>query len=405
MGSVERVKVCWGIGIALLSSADIAMAQATIPERRLDIDASVRLQYDSNVLRSIDPAAMPGAQSDDVRVTPALGFDILRPIGRQAVFLNGSVGYDFYRKNTRLNRERLDVAGGFQVQALSSCGGRIAGEYGRRRSDLADIVNVADPTNTEVRHGLDVRVSCGDAIGLQPALTYEFQQIKNSTSFRRRNNVRSHTYTVELGYTRPTFGLLSLYASYRDGSYPNRFALIGPDLVQDGLDVYSGGARFERKIGARLSGTISAGYTRVDAKLPGVANFEGLAYSGDLRWRSNRAEIALGFSRSAEQSNLFDVAYSINTTYQIDGEYALSDRLRLLAGAYHSKRSFRESNFLPSQIVRPNDRTYYVSGGVRLQTLRRLTFDLEAAHEKRDSDVAIFDYRSTRVGLTTRLSI
>ena len=132
-------KIVPALGLGLLSLGGAAAAPG-VPERRLDIGISVLNSYESNILRLRKGVpAPPGQSRDDIRATPAITVDILQPLGRQSVFLSGSAGYDFYRENDQLERERIDLTGGTNL-AFGPCSSQLALSYGRQQSDLADIL-------------------------------------------------------------------------------------------------------------------------------------------------------------------------------------------------------------------------------------------------------------------------
>lgn len=396
--SAVALRTHLGLGVALLSCAGAAHAQDA---RKLDISVSSRLEYDTNVLRGSNGLA--GGREGDFRWSPSLDLDIAYPLGRQSVYLEGSIGYDFYRKNDQFDRERINLEGG-AVFRVSVCTPQVGVGYSRRLSDLADLIDGPSSTNTEERRTYSASVSCGASTGLSSSVGYIHEDVSNSQLVRRSGNIRSDTYRASIGYMRPTFGNLSIYGTYRKGTYPDR-DLGGLLPAGDGIQVYSVGGSFDRQIGSRLRGTVSLGYTKVDPTLPTTPSFSGLSYSGDISWTTDRASIMLGFSRDAEQSNLLAVSYAITSRFQIDGEYAFSERLRFTAGAYYSKRAFETSSLIPGAIARSNDRTYYGYAGLRYIPMRRLSFDLRVTREQRDTGDAFFGYSSTRIGLTTRLSI
>ena len=126
------------IVVATLFVPGAALAQQA-PTRQFSISPQLREEYDDNVLRLPDNATIPtGFRRTDYRVSPRVQINIRRPIGRQSVFLRGIVGYDFYRYNKQLERERIELTGGGSL-STGSCTANGEISYSRRQSDLADI--------------------------------------------------------------------------------------------------------------------------------------------------------------------------------------------------------------------------------------------------------------------------
>lgn len=402
-------RLCLGIAAALASASGAALAQsAALPERRVDIRASGRATYDSNTVRR--RASLPGAEleAEDIRFTPSAVLDIVLPFSRQALFLNGSIGYDFYLRNSRLNRERIGLIGGADLRLPMDCSTRVAGEYARQQSNLADLFSLTRLINTEEIRAVDVQASCGDAIGLQPGFGYRHETGSNSEPTRRRDNYVSDTWNASIAYVRPTFGSLSLFTTYSKTTYPNRPIIGpgGPTSTDEGVEIYTGGARFDRQIGSRLRGSVSAGITRAEPNTPGVPQFSGLSYAADISYSPNdRIQLTLGFSRQADVSNTLDTNYSINETYSLDGTYALSQRLRVNFGSSYADRSFVQSPNVPELFARGGDKTYLGFVGVEFDLNDRLSLDADFTQERRDSDNPAFDYKSTRISAGISLSI
>lgn len=374
-----------------------------MPERRVDIDLTTRLEYDSNVLRRPEFAAIPeGLERDDIRITPGVAVDIQLPISRQSLFLSGSVGYDFFMNNSHLNRERFDLVGGANVTAGGSCTGQLTGSYTRQQSDLGYLFAVDQLENAEQLAGYGIRLQCGGGIGLSPGLGYRHETATNSLSQRQQNDYSTDIYEADIGYQRPSFGRLSVFGTYAETEFENRVI----DGVRDGVEVYSTGLRFQREIGSRLRGTVSGGYTWVKPRLPGVAEFSGISYSADLTYTpSDRLRTTIGFSREAQLSSLLDISYSISENYRFDGQYAFGPRLSLLFGLQYATRSFELSPQFPALVPQTGDKSYQAFVGVRRQWNDRFATDLDFAQERRDSDNPLLDYRSTRVGLTVRMTL
>ena len=399
------MRIWWGIGIVgIVSGCGAALAQG-YPERRMDFTLSSRTTYDSNLLRRTTSTGITAPrQADDIRFTPTAHLEIVYPLSRQALFFNGSVGYDFYAHNTQLNRERLNLAGGADLRFGTSCGTRLTAEYVRQQSDLADLFAFTRLTNTEEIRAYEVQANCGDAYGLRPGGGYRHEEARNSTAELRRNNYNTDSFNAQIGYVRPTFGSLSFFSTYEKTSYPNRLIDVG-GVRGDRVDIYTAGARFEREIGSRLRGGVSVGYTRADPKSSDVPDFGGISYSADLTYSpTDRFQLDVGFAREAQVSNNIDATYSVDETYNLDATFKLNQRVAIVYGASYATRDFRLSPTATPLLNTTGDKTYIGYVGARYYMSDRLDFDLNFTQQRRDADNPLFNYKSSQVsaGATLR---
>lgn len=409
-GEGRRLKIARGIGLVLLGTSSLASAQINqgADVHRVVIRPTIQLLYDSNVFRANDLIVVPpGRSRDDLRATPSLDLDISIPVGRQLLFLSGEVGYDFYVNNTQLNNARINLSGGADLRVLRTCSTKITGSYARRQSNFADIFATVVLPNTEERKGVDVQASCGGAIGFAPSIGYGHEEVSNSSPFFKTFDYRTDRFNGSLAYQRPSFGALAIYGNYARTAYPNRQFVTFPSFqtVTDGVQSYSAGVRFSRNIGSRINGSISIGYSWVDPKLFTVNKFRGASYELDLNLRpSERMQLEVLASRSAEVSNLANVSYSITDLYGLNGTYQLNRKARLTYGASYQTRDYRGSQqagpFLPIK----NDTLTQGSVGLAYDLGRRITLTSNFTQEKRTADNPFFNYISSRVMLGASLT-
>lgn len=393
------MKISYCIGFALLGCASAAFAQSA-PERRVNLSVSNRLTYDTNALRAFDRGDEDDDGSGDFILSPAVNMDIQLPVGRQSVFLSGSLGYDFYMSNSRLNRENIGLAGGVNLAAGTRCTGLLSVDYTRGQMDDLTFIDGFDPDNVIESRGYNARVNCGEGQGLTYGGGYRHMDSENSSIRRAISDYRSDTFDVSLGYSRPALGTISLYGAYTNTTYPNRI-FIGPSgLLEDGVEVYSAGIRGQRQIGAMLSGTVSAGFTKVKPKLPGVSDFTGPSYSANLTFTpGTRMQFSLTAARSVDQSNLLNISYAITDSIALDAEYAMSDSFSLVGGVGYVKRRLEQSPVEDDLFTANNDKNWRVSGGFRYAANRPWSLNGDISYLKRESDNNLFDYGSTRASL------
>ncbi len=395
------------VGATLCTLVQPAWAQSDVPTARTDISVSAAGTYEDNVQRTNKAFPSPFLPSrSDYKFTPSVVVDVTRPIGRQSVFLTGSAGYDFYKRNKRLERERIALTGGADLQ-FAGCTQRVALGIARSQSDLNDFVSIApvDTRNAQTRATASLATRCGDMLGLTPGFTYDFEKTTNSAAIREISNFNSHQVGASLGYSNPTIGEVSLYASYRRGSYPKRIPLFGSQLGEK-IDVYTGGVRLTREIGTRLRGSVNLGFTKVNPANPLTPSFKGASYGADLTWTgSDTIQTKLAIGRAVNQSSLLDVSYSIDDSYSLTNNIAVGQAVKLRLGGSIVKRRFRDSPTFGANPLGGDDRLRQLFGGITYRPPGRVTFGFDVTGATRRSQIARYDYSYASATLSARFRI
>lgn len=382
--------------------SEAAFAQSS-PLRNLDIFVGNVLTYDDNVFRAPDGVTRPNTRRSDWILEPTVSATYTRPIARGEISVHGLLSYRFYRHNSELNRENVDFGANGSTR-LWRCDVNGDVSFRRAQSDLADIVDGASVKNVENRLSFGAGVLCGDDLGIRPGFEYSHEQATNGSSVREFSDYRVDTYTARIGYSRPTLGYLSIYGTISDGSYPNRDPLAIGLPAHDEVRSYSGGLSYSRKIGTRLSGSVSVGYMHVKPNDPTVPDHKGITYQGSLTYRgSDRISGTLNFSRSAQQSNLLGVDYSISTQVSGSVRYRVSRIVSLEGDAAYTRRNFN-SSFLDPTATIGTDNTKEFGLAVTFTSFRKISIQLAGRHLTRSSNNSLLDYSANRIMLTTGLT-
>lgn len=387
-------------------TADVAPAGDV---RHLTISPEVETTYDTNVARSDAAfAQLKRLTREDVYVQPTVTIDALMPVNREAVFLTGLVGYDYYARNTVLNRQRIDLTGGVSAR-LARCLPQIKGSFAQHQAHLEELLPgpgapIATPQNTTTQASVGFEMTCPRSQGLSPNISVTHSTYENSSKFYKPTNNDSNSVMAGLSYARPGLGAIQLYGNYTAVSYDAPFLVPFPPFeLKNNFNLYSGGLRYDRPIGSRLSGTVSIAYSALRPELAFNPGFTGVTYSAEVNYKvTPRANVHGLVSRATQPSNQVGAAYVIDNTRQIDASYNMGPRLILTVGGFQDPRSYQgglghgTSGFLTSERI---DRVF---GSVRYELNRRISVVLDAANEHRSSNVALFNYTSNRVGLTLK---
>lgn len=390
------------LGLALLAPAHPAWAQRQDEQRRtFNIRPAIQLGYDSNVYKVGRATPLQsGPKTDDISISPGLNIDISLPLGRQRVFLSGYAGYDFYMRNSRLDRERIGLDGGATLRLVGSCSTTFSGGYARAQGDLANGLSLFAIPNTEQRVTVGVDATCGSAVGLQPSVGYTRQTVRNSNNSFFATNSDSNSYRASLAYVRPSFGSLSIYGNFAESNYTDRVPVVlgVPSSFREGIKSYGVGLQYSRNIGARLRGSVSGGFNWVDPNLGGQ-RFRGVNYAANLDYTASE-RLAFNFTagRSADLPNLVNVLYSITDNFALNGTYRLNPRIVLNFGGNYQRRKLRASEVLiGNPFTASRDELLQLSIGAGYDLGQRLRLNAGFTHQQRRSDNDFFRYNANQV--------
>lgn len=391
--------------LALGAIASPAFGQAVRNENVNELSLSADITHESNVARSdLLGATLRDITPSDERLTLGLNLDVRRGLGRNTLAVHGLIGYDFYRRNSELNRERLGLGADAGVRA-GPCQFNLRGRIDRGQSDLATIYFLNQPglgsvknTETTVTYGGDV--NCGRLYGANPMIGYERTTATNSDDLRKVSNYHRDHYYGGLAYDDPVLGRYTITLDRSNISYPNR---AGGPLAQ--FAGYRNNAlRFtgERRIGSVVTARFGAGYNWVKPRIPATQDFKGFSWNlAATVLPVSRLQLTLSTSRAIEPSLGEEALYSIDRQYAVIADYALTSRTSLNAQASYSRRSFRGSTGLFGPRL-DEDRLFRASGGVTMAFSRRLSISAIAGYEKRNATGSIYDYDNTYIGLRSK---
>ena len=373
------------------------------PKRQYTIDALLDVIFDTNLPRSNKAtAAARGLVQNDYLISPKINADISQPFGQQVLFVQGSAGYDFHARNTRLDSQRYDLTAG-AAGIIGPCRPIAYGTFQGGQSNLAD----ADLTTSKNRQsvtGVAVSTQCGRDVGPGGLVMVQRLDTKNSASQLVIQDSTSETLQVLLTYGAPSLINLSLMFNYGNNEFPNRINPGRP--VGDGFFTQTYGVRLDRKFGNRIDVGATASRTHlkrefVPAGIPATLNAN--TYSADLQYRVNeRAAFSLSASREIKPSNRVGKLYDVAEGLQGQLTYRLNSRFSLTLGhSYEDSISNLDTASTRAVVTDAITNTTFASIAFRRPGLGSLELDLR--REARDTNLPLFDYRAFRVGLITRV--
>ncbi len=392
-------------------AAQTAASEVAPGGRVQDVDLSVETLYDSNVAAyGIGNGGRRGFRHSDIIFEPAIHVDLARPIGRETVYIQGSAGYDFYTRNTILNRENINLTGG-ALAPIGICQTTVAGAYSRAQSDLSELALTPSgaPTVVQTRNAYQVEevsgsADCGRATGLTSNAQVSETWTQNSSPVQRYTNARTFSGAAGLGYRRPILGTISLFGAYSQTNYPDRaaLALLLGVPVSTGYQTYSGGVRYNRAIGSRLQANGSISYTKLNSEGGLSRGFSGLTYSAGLTYQiSPRLGAQALISRATVPSIRLNSTFGLDNIYSGQLSYTMTSRLTLSGGGSIAHDTYNGIPY-PVGFDITDEKIYRVFGNAEYKLTRRISLGLNAEHLQRDANFPGLSYPETRVGLTAR---
>lgn len=393
-------------GTAGAASAQIGAPQ--MPElqqrRMVDVDAQVGVFYDTNITRGSKANAITrGLKQQDYTFTPLVNINVAQPIGRQLLFVRGSAGYDFHVRNKRLDRERFDLIGG-AAATVGPCRPTFYESVQIRQSDLAD-ADLSTSTNKQQAIGPSVALTCGRDRGFSGLVMASRIDTKNSASKMVVQDSTTENLTAGLTYSSPSLVTASLIFSYGNTEFPNRINPGRP--VGDGYFVQAYGLRLERKFGARIQtgAMLSRTHLKREFAPPGTPlTFNANTYEADIAYRANtRATVTVTATREIKPSNRVGKLYDVAEILDGRVSYRLNSRLGLTVGhTYEDMNSNTDTASTRLAVTNATTNTTFAQVDVNRFGPAKLQFDIR--RERRDTNLPLFDYKSVRVGLITRIS-
>lgn len=398
------------LGAMLSAGGGAALAQqapqtpVVSPERVWKVDARLSAYYDTNVSRTSKSAAnIRGLKRQDYTITPSLNANFVQPIGQQAVFLDGAIGYDFHARNSELDRRRYNVTTGVATQ-VGPCRPIFYGSYRAVQSDLAE-VDLTTTNNLQTSKALGAGVQCGRGVGLGGGVSVQKTYVKNSADKLVEQDHDDEALSVSLVYAAPSLVDASVFYNYSGTEYPNRINPGRP--IGDGFFSESVGLHLQRRLGSRLNAGGSVAATRLKREFTPAgqkAKITATSYQADLQYRAGtRLTLSANGARNVRPSDRPGKLYDISETLEGRATYRLGGRFTISAGHVYADV---ESNVDTAAIglVVTNSRSNTTFGQFEVSRFGNgnLTFDVR--HERRETNLPAFDYTSTRVGMTAAYS-
>ena len=397
---MKRTLLLTAIGAAMIPLPHMARAQVEVPPEGLRVSPTVRLLYDSNLLRQNDDLVT--GKMYDVRITPAVDVTFRRQFGMHQLTVVGSAGYDFHRRYDFLDRERFTLRADGDLSVTGYCHARPRVRLDFAQANLADQGVIVG--NTQRTQDYRLTVDCEKPHGFYPVATVGYLKTTNSADARRVFNIDTMMASAGIGYSKQSLGDVQLSVSYERFRRPNASDAI-PGL-RDGAENYSAGILFRRSVAPRLSWQLNANYFKTKPRAEGLPSFSGLGYGAQINWHpSPRFSLLLDVDRSSRNQSNIGATYIIQTDIALRSNLRLGARSNISAGGSWSRRNFKGELLLDPVEARRRDTTKAAFAGYRYRLRDRLQTGVEVRHERRSTPIDRFRYHYTSAMLFVGLDL
>jgi hypothetical protein len=392
------------LGVCAGSSAMAQEMPAVDGKRQTEIGLRLAVIHDSNVARSNRAIAVArGLTPDDYILRPQATFSIVQPVGRQALYLQGDVGYDFHKENTQLDRRRVNLTGG-GTGGFGICRIGLSASYLAAQSELDDLDGTV-VKNLQEATSETANANCGRERGFNAVLSGTHQEVTNSALRQRSADHMTDSGTLALGYGNQSLGKASVVFIYSDQAFPDRRNANGG--FGDGYVSRSLGANYEKGLGSKLTvgGGVAATQVKRESAPPGIPlKFTSTNYNGFVNYVvSSRLGLSATTSRAVVPSNRAGKLYDISTMTQVLANYKLGTRFILSGGGRRAEtNSNADTAVIGPVLTKSRENAVFASVRYRQSERASLLFDVRRVDRK--TDIPSFDYSSTRFGLTLDVS-
>lgn len=379
-------------GIAPRSSAAPGSAQKGLADQ-FQLTPAINTIYDSNPLRLNDTRGGSAPRSD-VRVTPALAFDVRQNFARNSISINGAVGYDFYRRFKGLERLRTDVRAAGVVPFGGRC--RIAPEA-NLQIQQADIEDLGVAVGRTVKlFNAQMNAQCRRSSGFYPVAGAGVLRLTNNGNDVRQNR-KNWNATGGLVYAKPSLGEVQLFVNAAQFRRPG-----GEAGVDTGADLVGAGLQFDRSITSRFAIRTSVSAVEVSPNRLAATRFRGINYVANIRVAPIPSVILSPFVSRQIAANINTGAdYALTRDVGVGIDWSLGVRSGIVAQIGRTRRRYFGEEPLIRNELRIADVTDAASAAFRY-SVRSLQLRLGVQQRERVGKNAFYDFSSTRVEFSAR---
>lgn len=265
------------------------------------------------------------------------------------------------------------------------------------------LVNIRNINTSETQH-FEADFSPHNVWHILGGVTRSTQKnSNNSNSFEGQESFTMNSLDAGARYNFSSGSSVTVMGHGRSGDYDGR-QLNAAALFDTAFD--------EREVETKLDWILS-GKSRVNARVAYLSrdhdhfsqrDFSGLVGNVDYSWTpTGKLRLILSASSSLSSYQTLDNSYTRLNSLSISPLYAFSDKITMRATAAITKRTFLGEGVIPD-----GDRVDWsktASFGVDWSPLRAISIGGSLERSSRDSNIDVYDYNDTTIGVNANLAI
>lgn len=346
----------------------------------LTLTTGLSATYDDNIFR-VDENRRP--VTDDLIVTPSLIAEYQKQIGVNDFTLNADVSYGYYTQNPDRSRIRAIGQARGNVRIAGQCVLRPLALVQRQRADYGDINGPIDNFQTFTALGLEA--TCPRTVGLFPIVAYRRDTSDNDPEFAFANQ-RANSYTVGMGYARPSIGTLTAYFNRVDSAR---------DAIGVTNHIDRAGLTFVRAVVSSVSLKADVQYLSARSVGAVVRPYRGLGWAGEFLYRPlPRLSLTLTTDRRIINDTLVPAGFAVQTDVGLRSEWQFAERTRVHVQGSYAERMFRGDPLVVVSGIN-FDHVTDVEAGITRRIGARVDLRGQVRHISRQTDTDASQFRVT----------
>lgn len=380
-------------------------ALAALPAQAKDGDTfrpfvSYTRHYDSNLFRLAESEyALVPERSDQYGVLSA-GLNMDWQPGRQRVIASASKSLVRFSRNSQLDYNGSDYQLRWNWQLGNHWSGQVGATESVTQSSFSDLVNLRI-NNQVTRENQFAHADWQFHPRWQVGLGVAAFTSTNSTVQQRPVDYEDKSVSATLGYTTPKGSKLRGQLRRVEGEYPNRLpsALVDRTYTQTEYNLLG-----DWSMTGKLVTHAQIGYVKRENGTLAQRDFSGLAgrLSADY-FPTGKTILSWAVYRELSNSDDLSATYQLNTGTRLSAAWLATAKVTLRAEASFENRSFEgDTGLVVPQLQQRDEDTLEGSLSMRYAPVRMAAIDVGLQAGRRDSNVAINDYRFRGVFVSVR---
>ncbi|MCI4590126.1 hypothetical protein MOK15_08460 [Sphingobium sp. BYY-5] len=347
------------------------------------LTAGLDFLYDDNVYRVDDAVDNP---KSDLIVTPSIEATFGRPIGRHDILLRGKIGYDRFLSEEQRSKLRIDTEAKANIRFGATCLVTPRASYLQQRADYGDLNSATE--NLQRFTSFGAKFTC-ERPGLFPVAAYSHDLTRNANRFDYADQT-SDSFLGGVGFNKPSLGTLTAY-----------YERVNSKRDTLGIEnrINSWGLHFERSVSPLTQIDADLRWLNVDSDSAAVGSYDGLGWKVSLSTSAiPRLKLTATTQRGITNDSLIAAGFAIETSYRVQGEFAISELTSAGLYAEWERRTFRQDAALRPYTITA-DRNQRLGAILSRKLSDRFALTLDAQHYRRRTDTDISQFSGTQVTL------